>query len=278
MHFWDSADALGRWLSRAEHARVPAPPSAATRFRQPEDHWFTQLVAGADVYLRRWYGVREFTARRTCIFRIAPGKAPHDVVLGCGRTIRAGDPVVELHLWNEHFLRIPADGPDLVWGKLMRKRFRDSLFDIALYMEDSPEMTEVVAIWARDAIPLAKSGRKLARICECYGFEVLPMPERSALEKFVGWFIDFWVVILVMAFNPRSLSADLLFRPRYELWMSREVLFRRFGRYGADQPRISPYRTETETLIKSATGTASTTPGMPKSTAPDKKQKITIEG
>lgn len=242
MDFRNSADALGRRLlpSSSENTDAPAPVSAAARYRQPENHWLTQLVASADFYLRRWYGVREFTARRTCIFRIAPGTAPHDLTLECGRRIRAGDPVIELHLWNEHFLRIPAEGPDLLWAKLMRKRFRDSLFDIALYIEDNPETAGAVAIWARDAVPLAKSGRKLARICECYGFEVLPAPERNPLERFVGWFVDFWIVFLVMAFNPRSLTADLLFRPHYELWMPREVLLRRFGRYGADHARASP--------------------------------------
>jgi hypothetical protein len=231
MDFRHSGAALGRWFwaGRRETSGALTTRRPAQRYRQPDNHWLGQLVGAADTWMRRLHGVREFTAGRTCLFRISPALALREVHLGSGAMIHAGDPVVALHLWNEHFPRIPAEGPDLAWAKLVHRRFHDSLCELAFYLEQSPE--SFVAVLACGAIAAARSGGKLVRVCESFGFEIFPAPGRTAAIRFVDWFVDFWIILLVSAFNPRSLTAELLFRPRYEMWMPREVLFQRFGRY-----------------------------------------------
>lgn len=227
-----SAAALGRWLSGAKAESQDQPRfGAPVRYSQPEIHWFARFVGGLDVILRRRNGVHEFTAKRTCIFRIALRRAERDVTLDCGRTVHSGDTVVELHLWNEHLLRIPPGGPNFAWAKLMRQRFRSSLYDLAMYLEQNEALFRVVAIRACGVIGREANARKLARICECYGFEIFRRPDEEALGRFVEFWCDIWIFLLVCAFNPRSLSADLLFRPRYEWWMSREALLARFGSF-----------------------------------------------
>ncbi|HEX4078911.1 MAG TPA: hypothetical protein VHX61_08580 [Rhizomicrobium sp.] len=157
-------------------------------------------------------------------------QASHAAMLGCGRVIRPGEVIVELHLWNEHFLRIPHNGPDLVWAKLMRRRFNDSLGDLAIHMDENPDLSKAVAVCGCGGIAYEGNGGKVARLMQKFGFDVFPCPDREPAARLIDFFCDFWSLLLVFAYNPRSARADLLFRRRCELWMSREVLRQRFGR------------------------------------------------
>jgi hypothetical protein len=190
------------------------------------------VVGRADTLLRRCHGVREFTGKRTCLFRIAAQRATHAIELSCGRTVRPGDPIVELHLWNEHFLRIPPEGANLAWAKVMHRRFRDSLGDLALHLEEHTALEDAVAVCGCGGIAYDGNGGKIIRFMEKFGFEVFPCPHRSAAGRLIDLFCDLWVFFLVFAFNPRSARTDLLFRRRCELWISREMLSQRFGRLG----------------------------------------------
>lgn len=233
-----SAVALGRrFWTRPDADRQPAvgerPQSG--KYVQAGDHWLARAVGSADTLLRRCHGVREFTAKRTCLFRIAVRRATHEITLSCGRTVRRGQPVVELHLWNEHFLRIPPDGPNLAWAKLMRRRFRDSLSDLANHLDGCEALDEAVAVCGCGGIAYEGNGGKIVHFMQKFGFEVFPCPKPSPAGRIIDFFCDLWVFFLVFAFNPRSAHADLLFRRRYELWMSREMLSRSFGRFG-DRP------------------------------------------
>jgi hypothetical protein len=197
------------------------------KYFEAGDHWLARMVGGADILLRRCHGVHEFTSKRACIFRIAVRNANRPMSLNCGRSIRPGDAVVELHLWNEHVLRIPSAGPDLAWAKHMRRRFRDSLVDLAMHLDEEPALRGAAAVCACGGIAYEGNGGKVARFMEKFGFEAFPCPSHGRL---IDFFCDFWSLLLVIGFNPRSARTDLLFGRRYELWMSREVLSQRFGR------------------------------------------------
>lgn len=221
--FWTKSDAVGQIVGQR--------PSSG-KYLQAGDHWLAHVVGSADALLRRRYGVREFTGKRTCLFRIAARRAARKATLKNGLTIRPGDPIVELHLWNEHVLRIPPDGPSLAWAKMMSRRFQDSLGDLAIHIEECAAFDTAVAVCGRGGIAYDGNGRKIVRFMEKFGFEALPCPRRKIAGRLIDFFCDLWAFFLVFAFNPRSVRTDLLFSRRYELWMSRETLGRRFGRLG----------------------------------------------
>lgn len=229
-----SAVALGRRFWTRPDATTQAVGKGPTsgKYVQAGDHWLARAVGCADMLLRRCHGVREFTGKRTCLFRIATPRAARAATLYDGQAVRPGDPIVELHLWNEHFLRIPPDGPNLAWAKIMRRRFENSLGDLAIHIDECADLAGTVAVCGCGGIAYDGNGGKIIRFMEKFGFEVIPCPRGSAAARLIDFFCDFWVFLLVCTFNPRSARTDLLFRRRYELWMSREMLCRRFGRMG----------------------------------------------
>ncbi|MGH7212294.1 MAG: hypothetical protein ACREF1_12645, partial [Acetobacteraceae bacterium] len=79
-------------------------------------------MRGADMALRRWYGVREFTDDPACLLRLALAPAPHAVTLSDGTRVEAGETVAILHIWNEHIPRFRRGGPDMGWAIDIRRR------------------------------------------------------------------------------------------------------------------------------------------------------------
>jgi len=229
-----AAVALGRRFWTRPEAEAQPEDSAqqpSVRYLQAGDHWLARAVGRADTLLRWQHGVREFSKKRTCLFRIALHQARHSVLLGCGRSIEPGDVIVELHLWNEHLLRIPAGGPNLAWGKLIGRRFNDTLGDLAMHMDEDAALSAAVAICVCGGIVHDGNGARIVRFLQKFGFESFPCPDRGRAGRLVDFFCDVWSFLLVLAYNPHSPRAEFLFQRRCELWMSREVFNRRFGRY-----------------------------------------------
>lgn len=229
-----SAVALGRrfWTGPETDRDAVGQSPPSRKYVQAGEHWLARAVGHADTLLRRCHGVREFTTKRTCLFRIAVRHATHGANLSDGSTISPGDPIIELHLWNEHFLRIPPGGADFTWAKVMRRRFQDSLGDLAIHVDECGALESAVAVCGCGGIAYDGNGGKIIRFMEKFGFEAFPCQQRHGIGRMIDFFCDFWVFLLVCAFNPRSARTDLLFRRRCELWISREMLSRKFGRLG----------------------------------------------
>ncbi len=64
--------------------------------------WLERAVFSLDRVLRWRLGIYEYSASRHCMFRINRARAEQSWRLPDGTTIRAGDRILELHLWNEH--------------------------------------------------------------------------------------------------------------------------------------------------------------------------------
>jgi hypothetical protein len=92
------------------------------------------LVVQLDHLLRRVYGVSEFPNDARCILRVALARARSDLTLSDGQSIRRGDLVVELHLWNERVPQTPPAGADLAWGRAFHAGFLGSLRLLATYI------------------------------------------------------------------------------------------------------------------------------------------------
>jgi len=70
----------------------------------------TWAVRGVDAILRHRQGIEEFTDDRHCIFRISTETAGRAAILSDGAAIRPGDPLVQIHYWNEHMPVLPENG------------------------------------------------------------------------------------------------------------------------------------------------------------------------
>jgi ceramide glucosyltransferase len=81
-----------------------------------------RTVRSLDGLLRRWYHIYEFSNREACLLRLAIRTSDADVMLSDGTCIQRGDPLGELHFWNEHVPSIPKAGPDLAWGLTFQRR------------------------------------------------------------------------------------------------------------------------------------------------------------
>lgn len=210
---------LGRWEGTSGRLGVRAS-------RSPRRHRATKRLVGIlDGLLRLHLGVYEYTGDPECIFRIASRAARADVKLQDGTFVRAGDAIVELHLWNEQLPRVPPDGATLAWGAVMDQYSRRSLALLAAYLAAYPE---VVAVHGEAAFGCQMGHRQGVRLARRYGFDIVG--GRSTLLDHARHFCDdflFWV--LTWAYNPHSLKGKAFRRPRHHVWISRAELTRRWG-------------------------------------------------
>lgn len=140
--------------------------------------------------------------------------------------MEAGDPVLDLHLWNEHIPRASRRGAGWTWAAVFLTRLADSLADLAEHVAHDPRMAEVKAVRAR--IAFAPSKRlKLRRLALRLGFE-LPCREPAANRHLQDRGEDLWLWALAWAFNPGSLQNRRLLRARETLWMSSRRLVARY--------------------------------------------------
>src|SRR5260370_33560883 len=89
-----------------------------TQLPQRGGRW---LIRGIDWLVRRFKGVVEFDSREDGLIRIGFVRVDEEARLGDGTHLYPRDTVVELHLWNEHLLRIPAHVRNL-GGPMVNRR------------------------------------------------------------------------------------------------------------------------------------------------------------
>lgn len=185
-----------------------------------------RLIQALDRRLRRVQGIVEFTTDPRCVFRIAPGHAPRDVVLSDGVRVRAGEPVLALHLWNEHVPALPPEGPSLAWATRARAALGHSLALLARHLaaERGPR-----AVWGRMAFPAALGHGKTVALVERVGFDVTQAPAQGWLGRAHRLGDRLLASALLWHYNPAVLRRRGAARHWYELWMSCERLLARYG-------------------------------------------------
>lgn len=184
-------------------------------------------VRAFDRFLCRAIGVFEFCDDPECLLRLQWARAPHDLGLSDGTQVRAGAPVLMLHLWNEHLPHPGADGPDLRWAARVGPMLTRSLEAVARWLAERPEVQRVEAIGGITVPALSAEGRPTPLIRHL-GFDVFPY--RRALGRFGEFWENFYTWAIMWTFNPVSLRGRSLLRlRRAEIWMSREAFLRRYG-------------------------------------------------
>ena len=94
-------------------------------------------------------GVKPFSRDGRCLLRYAAISSPGDYRLSDGTVLKAGDLVIDLHLWNEHIPPVPKAGPDLAWARLVSQWMKHSLVLLAEAVRTDPALRGAKAIRAR---------------------------------------------------------------------------------------------------------------------------------
>ena len=205
--------------------------SAAGPYRRGwRDLLWVAAVGTTDIFLRRWYRVREFTDDPTCLLRVSLIQAPRDLLLHDGQQIRAGDDVIMLHIWNEQLPAFFALGADFRWAKMVRRRMRYSFGALARHLAADPALAGVTGIYACVLFSSRRPRWQISRAAASFGFELVETKSERSLRT-LGEDMLLWA--FARAFNPAALRRHCFRRDRGEVWISRAELLRRYGQDGS---------------------------------------------
>jgi len=186
------------------------------------------LVRWLDAFLRSQSGIFSYEDREDCLLQIQISRAPQLLVFP-DLEIEADEPVLLLHLWNEHLPQLPPDGPDLAWASRARHLFLKSLAGVAEKIRSDASLATIQAVGGRTSLfaPDGRSGG--ARLLRRLGFTVIPC-QHGPGGRLGGFLDDLYAALLIWAYNPngprvRWPSSE----QRSEFWMPVEDFLRRFG-------------------------------------------------
>ncbi|MBX6323102.1 MAG: hypothetical protein IRY94_14840 [Rhodospirillaceae bacterium] len=187
-----------------------------------------RAIIAFDRWLCRRQEIFPYSDDPDCILRAAIRPAPADLELSDGGRVRRGDPVIDLHLWNERVPSMDAHGPDFAWFAAFDRQFKRSLAELAAYLARHPELQSVHAVRIETAF--GRAGGEMTRLGRRYGFDLVHRPENRRLGRRIHWFFaGFLFLALTWAYNPASLRGKRFVRHQDEFWMTRATLERRYG-------------------------------------------------
>jgi hypothetical protein len=182
-------------------------------------------VRSLDFILRFCLGIREFSRRSDCILRASIGHCDSAVLIGGETLVAKGDPIIELHFWNEHLALCEGPNGLFGWSLCIERRVRLSLMLLADQIAEDDGMAKHDAI--RASLTFSLGG--VERVAERLGFTVI-YPTRTTPQRVHDYFEGFLIGWLTWAFHPCSVRTDKRRAPiRVELWMSTHELQRRYG-------------------------------------------------
>ncbi len=186
------------------------------------------LIRKFDGFLRRRLSVFEFCDPKDCFFRLQVAPAPHELKWP-QFLVPAGDPVLIIHLWNEHLPSFSAGGPDLAWGRAFLHGFIRSLQATAGQMKIDPRLAGVEAVGGETALLFSRNRSSGAKVLTQLGFTILPSSNR--LGCFGEFWENFYSWLLIWVYNPGSLGFKHLLRmQRAEFWMPSGEFLDLYGR------------------------------------------------
>ncbi|HEY7791523.1 MAG TPA: hypothetical protein VIC33_13475 [Vicinamibacterales bacterium] len=181
-------------------------------------------VRWLDRALRQYQGIVEFCDQAPCVLRVSPARAGLALILPDGTRISPGDPLLELHLWNERLPRADTVST-LGRGGSLRSRLDWSLEALARYLSEESGPDEVCACHALFRFHLGSRRPGFVRVMRQLGFTVandLPSsPARLAAEH--GY-----VRALQWTYHPVGPYPDIRPFEQVHLWMSRRMLLARY--------------------------------------------------
>ena len=191
-------------------------------------NWLGSSVFRLDDLLRKLQHVYEYSDHPDCLFRIQRAKAAAVVELADGVRVRKGDPILNLHLWNEHMPRLDPGGMDFKWARLIGREITTSLERLATHMAEDLCYADVVALRAEMRFGTAEQNVRIVRLSARYGFESVRMSdnERYGAVRELGE--NALVLMLVLAANPGAARFCALKHDCALIYMSRANLDRHY--------------------------------------------------
>lgn len=187
------------------------------------------IIRRFDGLLRRALGVVEFCDDSQCLLRVQLARCPRHVHLSDGTQLLPGEPVLMLHLWNEHVPPMESAGPDLPWAIKVYRQLVPSLHRVATLVTTDPQWTSIRAVGGVTVLILLDGDSSSARLMERLGFDIMPRPP-GPLGSYGEFWENLYTWALMWAFNAPSLRHKHLLRlRRSEIWMSRQRLLERYG-------------------------------------------------
>lgn len=170
-----------------------------------------------------------FSDNPECILRVERRRAERAITLSDGVVVAKGDPILELHFWNEQMPKTTAK-PGLGWGGRFGRRLLRSFGELAAVIESDPRLCDAVAVRGRLAFAAARNRDDMRRFGHWFALETPVEPERLPLgRRLHDAAEDVYLVALSYAFNPGSLRGRQTLRRRDDLWMSKATLLARHG-------------------------------------------------
>jgi hypothetical protein len=171
--------------------------------------------------------IHELCDDPNCVLRIRRIAAPHTAACD-GQTIQRGEPIIEIHLWNERIPPMPADGPDLAWAVQMQRLLVGSFRMLARQVQSDPQLAGARAIVGMTSMLAPRDRPGGLRLMEHLGFTVLPY--HNPLGRFGEFWENFYTWWIMWTYNQASLRHRRLFRlVRAEVWMTMAELLSRYG-------------------------------------------------
>jgi len=164
------------------------------------------------------------------MFRAQRGKADCELRLSDGTHVRPGDPVLNLHLWNEHVPAIGPHGIGMAWARETTRRVEVSMIALARHLKWTRGLSDIVAIRGDMRLGTADQDGQLGRLAAHYGFEPAGLGSEefglAALKRFAE---NIFICMLVLAANPAALRAPVLRRGHKLVYLSRAALETRYA-------------------------------------------------
>jgi len=203
--------------------------------REFSSHAFLEsAVFALDRWLRQRRGVFEYSLETQCVFRLELRPSDDTLVLADGTRLRAGAPVLALHLWNEHVPLMGRSGPTVAWAHKTSRAIRASLHELARYLAKRSDLSDVRVLYADVRVSGANQAERAARALGRYGFETVSasvdrrrIPQRMADALFV--------LLMAGVTNPCTLRSAPMRHANLRVFISRAVLEQRYGGRGADR-------------------------------------------
>lgn len=181
-----------------------------------------------DRILRHILGIREFSREPGCVLRYSENRAKTAVTLPNGEAVQPGDPIIELHFWND---RLGKDRRERSSPRSLRSDLRRSLALLAEQLKSKESFAEIRAVHAT----LARIPSRSCSIHHPFGCSFCTEP-RSDKRRIHDSFENLLIHWLRWTFNPRQVKPKSLQLNRIELWISVSELRARFG--GVVSPEV----------------------------------------
>lgn len=178
------------------------------------------VIKEFDRFLRWTQGVYEFCEQPHCLLRLRRSHAKRTVILP-DKLIEKGSPILELHLWNEHIPKMPANEPDLRWALQTKNRLIDSFQSLATLLVQDVSYSDIEALSGVTVLAVDPTSSQPISLFKRLGFEVYPY--HNQLGRFGEFWENFYTWAIMWAFNKGSLQRKkLVALRRSEIWISIE--------------------------------------------------------